>query len=85
MKICRILPNCRKCKDAFAPWEESLPCHMCTENNSEYELLSVGGGGFLQPAWAIVVKDGSGDPIKVRLEQVYGIKNVKDTYFKEGK
>lgn len=51
MKICRILPNCRKCNEAFAPWEESLPCHMCTENNSEYELLSVGGVGYCCEGW----------------------------------
>ena len=44
MKICKILPNCRKCKDAFAPWEESLPCHMCVDKNVQYELLAVGVG-----------------------------------------
>ena len=83
MKICKILPNCRKCEDAFAPWEESLPCHMCVDKNVQYELLAVGGGGFLEPAWAIVVREGLGDPIKVRLEQVYGIRTVADGYFDE--
>lgn len=83
MKICKILPNCRKCKDAFAPWEESLPCHMCVDKNVQYELLAVGGGGLLKPAWAIVVREGLGDPIKVRLEQVYGIRTVADGYFDE--
>lgn len=81
MKICKILPNCRKCKEAFAPWEESPPCHMCAERNTEYELLAVGDGGFLRPAWAIVLREGRGDPIKVRLEQVYEIQNVSKDYF----
>lgn len=83
MKICKILPNCRKCEEAFAPWEESLPCHMCAEQNAEYELLAVGGGSFLEPAWAIVVREGKGDPLKVRLDQVYQIKNVDDRYFEK--
>ena len=85
MKICKVLPDCGNCIVPADYVDYAMGghdvCEYCTKDLREYEILGICAVGFFRKPVAYLVNPSNKELMQVRVDLIYDIKTVEESYF----